>query len=116
MTSYFLLTDSPLTADWAFTNHADSLGYELLGWVISPSSILPTPSPDHSTGPGGQSHSLLLSSGSLALWQATLWHHPCNMTGDTNKDTNDKNEANSSDEDIDKVTATMDVVLTVSAE
>ena len=38
------------------------------------------------------------------------------MTGDTNKDTDDKNEANSSDEDVDKVTATMDVVLTVSAE
>ena len=42
--------------------------------------------------------------------------HPWKMTGDTNKDANDKNEANSSDEDVDKVTATMDVVLTVSAE
>ena len=38
------------------------------------------------------------------------------MTGDTNKDTDNENEANSSDEDVDKVTATMDVVLTVSAK
>ena len=43
---------------------------------MSLSSILPTPSLDHSTSPGGQLHSLSRSSGSLALLQATLWHHP----------------------------------------
>ena len=73
MTSYPLLTETSLTTDWATHYHADYLGYELLGWVISPNSILPTPSLDHSTRLGGQTHLLLSFGGSLALMQAALW-------------------------------------------
>ena len=39
---------------------------------MSPSSILPTPSLDHSTSLGGQTHSSSDPSSSLALLQATL--------------------------------------------
>ena len=74
MTNYPLLTETSLTADWAVTNHTDYLGYKLLGWVISLSSILPTPSLDHSASPGGQTCSPFLLSGSIAPVQATLWH------------------------------------------
>ena len=75
MTSYPLLTETSLTTDWAAHYHADYLGYELPGWVISLNSILPTPSLDHSTRLGGQTHLLLSFGSSLALMQATLWHH-----------------------------------------
>ena len=79
MTSHWLAqhcTEASLTADWAITNCADCLGYKLLGWVTSLNSILPTPRLDHSTSLGGQTYSLLVPSGSLALQQAALWHHP----------------------------------------
>ena len=77
MTNYPLLTETSLTTDWAITNHADYLGYELLGWVISPNSILPTLGLDYSTSPGGQTLLLLSSGSSLALLQAALWHLDC---------------------------------------
>ena len=74
------MTNYP-NADWylsdtdqAITNYADYLGYVLLGWVLSPSSILPTPSLDHSTSLGGQTHSPSYPSSSLALLQAALRH------------------------------------------
>ena len=75
MTNYpLLLTEATPAADWSVTNHADYLGYILLGWVTSLSSILPTPCLDHSTRLWGQPHSSFNPSGSLALLQATLWH------------------------------------------
>ena len=74
MTNYPLLTETFLTADWAITNHADYPGYKLLGWVTSLNSILPTPSLDYSTSPGGQTHLLLPFGSSLALLQAALLH------------------------------------------
>ena len=73
MTNDLLLTDLSLTTDWALTHHADFLGYKLLGWVISPSSILPTPNLDCSTSLGGQSCLSFYLSSSLALLQAALW-------------------------------------------
>ena len=80
MTNYPpLLTEAVPTTDWSITNHANYLGYVLLGWVISPSSILPTPSLDHSTRLGGQTHSSFDPSSSLALLQAALWHHPSRL-------------------------------------
>ena len=39
---------------------------------MSLSSISPTPSLDHSTSPGGQTHSLFPLGGSFALLQAAL--------------------------------------------
>ena len=67
-----MLTEMSLTADQAPQIMLTTLGYMLLGLVKSLSSILPTPSLDHSTSPGGQMHLLLISGSSLALWQATL--------------------------------------------
>ena len=48
------------------------LGYMLLELITSLSSIFPTPGLDCSTSPGGQTHSFLASSSSLAPWQAAL--------------------------------------------
>ena len=48
------------------------LGYKLLGSVMSPNSILPTPGLDCSTSPGGQMHLSHVLSSSLAPWQAAL--------------------------------------------
>ena len=75
MTNYPCWLRLPWLLTEALTNHADYLGYKLLGWVISPNSILPTPSLDHSTSPGGQMHSLLPSGGSLAPGKP-----PCDIT------------------------------------
>ena len=49
-----------------------ALGYKLLGSVMSPNSILPSPGLDCSTSPGGQTPLLHTISSSLAPWQATL--------------------------------------------
>ena len=73
MTNYPCWLRLPWLLTELLANHADYLGYELLRWVMSPNSILPTPSPDCSTRHGGQMHSLLPSGSSLAPRQAALW-------------------------------------------
>ena len=76
MTNYPFWLRLPWLLTELLTNYADYLGYELLGWVMSLSSILPTPSLDHSTSPGGQSPSSFCLVVLLPPWQAALWHYP----------------------------------------